>query len=308
MKMPSLNAIRAFEAAARWRSFKGAAEELNLTASAVSRHIRDLERALGTVLFVRVRRGVRPTVEALNYAAHLSDAFRIIEEATAEVSAYDLISSRRRKRVTLSINSTFMHLWLADRIPSFRNRYPNLELEIALHDDNGKGGNAAADLQIFFTPDEDASLIPLVNLAITAVCAPTLIAGRGALRSPIDLARYRLLHDTSTRWWERWMAREGLTDVAAKSGTLIHDPVLAIREAVNGSGVVLADNLMAEDLLVRGTLVAPLPGWHDIPQRYCLQQRPGTSASLSVRQFRDWLLEQIAEHKYTMQSFGLSLE
>lgn len=302
MPLPSLNAIRAFEASARLLSFKDAAEELKLSPSAVSRHIRTLEDALGVPLFERGFRQVQLTEKAVHYARRLREAFKIIQDSTEEVSAYGPARRRKRQRVTLSINATFMNLWLADRLPQFRTLHPEYELEVSTHDDAGKGGNVRADLRVLFTSDEidDPALTPLLNLIIIPVCAPSLLTGRKALRTPRDLAKHRLLHENTTAWWEEWIVGEGAKGVDPDTGAIFHDPSLAIREAVNGGGVALADNIMAEDLLARGLLVEPFRIRRRIPNCYSLAQRPGASSHTGVRDFRAWLIGEIARHKAVM--------
>jgi LysR family glycine cleavage system transcriptional activator len=302
MSLPSLNALRAFEAAARLLSFKDAADELKITPSAVSRHIRSLELTLGIELFERGFRQVQLTEKATHFAKRLSEAFRAIQDSTDEVMAYGPARRRKQKRVTLSINTTFMNLWLADRLPRFRAGHPECELEVSIHDDQGKGGNPRADLRILFTDDaiDDPALTRLVSLIIIPVCAPSLLKGANALRRPADLAKHRLLHENTTVWWEEWIVGEGVTGVDPKGGAIFHDPSLAIREAVNGGGVALADNIMAEDLLARGLLVAPFKIRRRIPSCYCLAQRSGASVLTGVKQFRAWLATEIDLHKRAM--------
>jgi LysR family glycine cleavage system transcriptional activator len=303
MALPSLNAIRAFEAAARLLSFKEAADELHLTPSAVSRHIRSLEQALGIALFERGFRQVQLTEKALPYARRLTEAFKVISDATDEVSSAGIARRRKPKRVTLSINAAFMNLWLADRLRHFRTACPECELEVSIHDDAGKGGNPRADLRILFAgdDDDDSSHVPLVSLVVLPVCAPSLTKGSGALKKPGDLARHRLLHENTTAWWEEWIDGEGVKGVDPRTGAIFHDPSLAIREAVNGGGVALADNIMVEDLLARGLLVTPFPIRRKIPNRYVLALRPGASGLAGVKQFREWLLSEIALHKRAME-------
>ncbi len=301
MKLPSLNAIRAFEAAARLRSFKDAADELRLTPSAVSRHIRSLEQALGIELFERDFRRVTPTRKATHYARRLSAAFREIEDATDEAGTYP--GGREGKRASLSINATFMNLWLADRLPRFRAQQPDCELDVAIHDDESRGGNPNADLRVLFTAATVPSAVPLVSLVVFPVCSPAFLAGPKAPRKPADLAKCRLLHENTTAWWEEWFEEEGLTGLDAKSGPIFHDPTLAVREAVNGGGVALADNIMAQDLLASGRLVMPFAIRHRIPQSYCLLGKPGSRNAASIKLFRAWLLSEIASHK---QVVGLS--
>lgn len=303
MPLPSLNAIRAFEAAARLSSFKLAAEELNLSQSAVSRHIRTLEIALGAELFEREFRQVKLTGKAVYYARRVSEAFKILHDATDEISARGPTSRRGAERVSLSINATFMNLWLADRLPKFRSGNPGYELEIAVHDDAGRGGNPRADLRILLTDenDDDPSLTKLISLIIFPVCAPSLTKGPNGLRSPKQLARHRLLHENTTAWWDEWITGEAVAGVDAKQGAIFHDPSLAIREAVNGGGVALADNIMAEDLLARGLLVTPFPIRRKISSCYSLAIARGKASSNATRQFRDWLTAEIVLHKKAMK-------
>ena len=303
MALPSLNAIRAFEAAARLLSFKEAADELRLTPSAVSRHIRSLEQALGVALFERGFRQVKLTAQAQIYARRLSDAFKIISDATEAINAQSGNRRKRQKRVTLSINATFMNLWLADRLPQFRAACPEYELEVSIHDDRGQGGNPRADLRILFVSEDDAdpALTPLVSLVVLPVCAPSLTKGANALRKPADLARHRLLHENTTAWWEEWIDGEGVKGVDPKLGAIFHDPSLAIREAVHGGGVALADTIMVEDLLAQGLLVTPFPIRRKIPSQYALAVRPGAAELVGVKQFRQWLVSEIGRHRRAMQ-------
>ncbi len=303
MPLPSLNAIRAFEAAARLSSFKLAAEELNLSQSAISRHIRSLETSLGVELFEREFRQVKLTGKAVYYARRVSEAFKTLHDATDEISARGPAQRRGTERVSLSINVTFMNLWLADRLPRFRASYPGYELEIAIHDDSGRGGNPRADLRILFSDDhdDDPALTKLISLIIIPVCAPSLTKGPNGLRSPKQLARHRLLHENTTAWWEEWIEGEGVSGVDAKQGAIFHDPSLAIREAVNGGGVALADNIMAEDLLARGQLVTPFPIRRRIASCYSLAIARSKASSIPTRQFRDWLTAEIEKHKKIMR-------
>jgi LysR family glycine cleavage system transcriptional activator len=196
-----------------------------------------------------------------------------------------------------------MNLWLADRLPRFRATCPELEIEASVHDDAGRGGNPRADLKVLFAPDDliDPTSTRLVSLVIIPVCAPELTKGKTPLRKPADLAKHRLLHENTTAWWEEWIEAEEVAGVDPKAGAIFHDPSLAIREAVNGGGVALADNIMAEDLLRRGLLVEPFKTRRPIPSCYCLAQRPGASSHTGVHRFREWLVSEIEQHKRAMR-------
>jgi LysR family glycine cleavage system transcriptional activator len=141
----------------------------------------------------------------------------------------------------------------------------------------------------------------LVSLITLPVCAPSLTKGPSALKKPADLARHRLLHENTTAWWEEWIVGEGVKGVDPRAGAIFHDPSLAIREAVNGGGVALADNIMVEDLLAQGLLVTPFAIRRKIPHCYALAVRPGAAALAGVKQFRQWLMGEVTRHKRAMQ-------
>jgi LysR family glycine cleavage system transcriptional activator len=299
MTLPSLNAIRVFETAARLGSMKDAAAELGLTPSAVSRHIRVLEEALGTPLFTRGVREVTLTARGELYARRLTESFRIIEAATEDAGVQGQARPNRMKYIVLSGETSFINLWLIDRLPKFRRRYPDIEFEIstAITEENLK-----VDFSIFsaFEDQRDPSMKPLLPLTTMAVCAPSLLREDRPLQSPADLIHHRLLHEGTTVWWEDWLAWEGVTTVNIKGGAVYHDPTLTMREAINGGGVALADTIMAEDLIKRGQLVSPFPNRHRLKAGYYLKQRPSTASKPGNRQFRDWLLAEIELHKREM--------
>ncbi len=301
MILPSLNAIRVFETAARLGSLKDAAEELGLTPSAVSRHIRSLEDALGTQLFVRGFREVTLSPRGAYYARRLSEAFRVIETATEETAVESIVRQGKGQRVTLSSEPAFMSLWLADRLSDFRRLHPDVEFDVSTE---AAGENPRADFSIV-VGDEDPvepSLELLLPVHIAPVCAPSLLAKGPPLNTPADLAQYRLLHESTTTWWEEWFSHEGLTDINARSGAIFHDPTLVIREAVNGGGVALADTITSQDLLARGLLTTPFPWRQHIATGYYLRQKPGAGRrKLGARLFREWLLAEIGRHKREMK-------
>ncbi|MGQ3215373.1 MAG: LysR substrate-binding domain-containing protein [Shinella sp.] len=301
MHLPSLNALRVFEATARLGSLKAAAAELALSPSAVSRHIGSLEDTLGAKLFVRGVRSVTLTSRGESYAHRLREAFRIIETATEEAAVHMQVRRGRSHIITLGGESTFISLWLADRLEEFHRLHPELDFEVSTSSDNDIGN---ADLFIFseFENHNDPSFKPLLPLTVLPVCAPSLAQGEHPIREVADLVAHRLLHEGTTAWWEEWLAREG-TAVAstANRGAIFHDAVLLMREAIKGGGVALADTIMAEDFLRRGELVAPLPNRHKVSAGYYLRQRAGAGGKQGIRPFRDWLTSKIEEHKRFMR-------
>jgi LysR family glycine cleavage system transcriptional activator len=297
MILPSLNGMRAFEAAARLGSVKDAAEELHLTPSAVSRHIRSLETNLGQELFERSFRQITLTARGSYYAHSLSEAFEAIRRATEDVSLVDGVSSRKARRVRLMCEPTFLNLWLADRLPAFRRLHPLIDLEISA---SGKRSNFDLAIVDEFNEKTSPALKLVLPLMLTPVCAPALLEGPRPLRTPQDLLGHHLIHECETRRWERWLAQASVAGDISKPGTVLHDCTLIMREVANGTGIALADTIMAQDLLQQGRLVAPFNIYYDYPAGYYLHQRPGVSNKPGITQFLDWLFAEIDEHRRLM--------
>ncbi|WP_318913001.1 LysR family transcriptional regulator [Shinella zoogloeoides] len=297
MVLPSLNGMRAFEAAARLGSIKDAAEELHLTPSAVSRHIRTLEKTLGQELFERGFRQVTPTMRGSYYARTLSEAFETIWRATEDVSLREGPRSQKAQRVKLMCEPTFLNLWLADRLPDFRRLHPNVDLEIST---SGKRTNVDLAIVDEFVYKAGPALTMMIPLLLTPVCAPSLLEGPVPLRSPADLFHHHLIHECETTRWKQWLEQEGLSEGAVPAGSTLHDCTLIMREAMNGAGIALADTIMAEDLLRQGKLVAPFAARHAYPAGYYLQQRRSIGNKAGTSVFQDWLLAEVAGHKRAM--------
>ncbi len=297
MVLPSLNGMRAFEAAARLGSIKDAAEELHLTPSAVSRHIRTLEKTLGQELFERGFRQVTPTMRGSYYARTLSEAFETIWRATEDVSLREGPRSQKAQRVKLMCEPTFLNLWLADRLPDFRRLHPNVDLEIST---SGKRTNVDLAIVDEFVYKAGPALTMMIPLLLTPVCAPSLLEGPVPLRSPADLFHHHLIHECETTRWKQWLEQEGISEGAVPAGSTLHDCTLIMREAMNGAGIALADTIMAEDLLRQGKLVAPFAARHAYPAGYYLQQRRSIGNKAGTSVFQDWLLAEVAGHKRAM--------
>ncbi len=297
MALPSLNGMRAFEAAARLGSIKDAAEELHLTPSAVSRHIRTLEKTLGQELFERGFRQVTPTMRGSYYARTLSEAFETIWRATEDVSLQDGPRSHKAQRVKLMCEPTFLNLWLADRLPNFRRLHPSVDLEIST---SGKRTNVDLAIIDEFVYKAGPALTLMIPLLLTPVCAPSLLEGPAPLRSPADLVHHHIIHECETTRWKQWLEQEGVSDAGIPASSTLHDCTLIMRGAMNGAGVALADTIMAEDLLRQGKLVAPFAARHAYPAGYYLQQRRSVGNKAGASVFQDWLLAEVAEHKRAM--------
>jgi LysR family glycine cleavage system transcriptional activator len=234
--LPPLNALKAFEAAARHVSFTLAAAELNVTHAAISRHIRELEAWLGAKLFVRTGRGVELTERGAGYVADISRAFDTLSVATDNVSSR---RRRRRQQLVVSVEPSFAALWLVPRLGRFVDFTRN-EADLGVRYGRGVWANVASE--------------ELTRTGMTAVCSPGL--WRSLKSSALaDLPPGLLLQEESRRYWNEWLEAAGVPRLAPEGPTLgLH---LTIPAAEAGQGFALADEVIAGDAIVSGRLIRP---------------------------------------------------
>lgn len=287
-RLPPLNALRAFEAAARHGGFIPAAEELHVTRGAVSRHVRVLEDHLGVELFHRHARGVTLSPVGKRLLPALSESFSRIAAATAELAAE---ASELR---ILCAPATSIR-WLVPKLDTFRAEVPGIELRLTT-DFHGEYGFDAGSYDIAFSVEHvpgraaDLDVAQLFPIRLTPACAPALLQ-RLELRSPSDLSGATLLHESRSHAdWTSWLSAFDAPGVSADSGHAFPNLDLATRAAVMGAGVVMADLVLCRDELDSGVLVAPFPDMIcDAPDgTVCLIGPSDRWNSPKVRAFRDW--------------------
>jgi DNA-binding transcriptional LysR family regulator len=290
MRLPPLNALRAFEAAARHGGFVGAAEELHVTRGAVSRHVKGLEADLGVALFVRKAQGVRLTAAGARLLPILTEAFgRMSAELTRiRMDARDL-------RVLCPPATSIR--WLLPRMQTFRQAHPDLRLRLTT-DFHGEGGFDDSSYDIAFSLEhwpgrpEEVACQPLFPVRLTPACSPTLLERVGPLDGPGDLAGLDLLHETAARLdWTAWVEAHGLASaIDAGTGPVFPNLDMAMRAAIMGLGVVMADLVLCREELESGLLVTPFPDllcegtFGDI----CLLARSDRWHEPAIARFRTW--------------------
>jgi len=253
MGMMNLPALRAFEAACRCRSFRAAAAELNISASAVSHAVRRLERQLGARLFVRDGRAVRLSAEGETLMAHVERGFSELSRGVAAVSA------RGPQLFRLHCAPSFAAQWLGPRLPALLAAHPSLELRLAAGTDYSRFAADEFDADIIYGLPRQTGLevIPLGEEIVTPLCAPALAA---SLMRPADLLTAPLIEsDNNLLRWADWFSANGL---AAPAGRKLRfdRTFLSLSAAVDGLGVALEGMRMAERELADGRLVQPLRG------------------------------------------------
>lgn len=287
-RLPPLNTLRSFEAAARHASFLGAARELHVTASAVSHQIRALERFLGVALFRRDGRQVLLTREGENYRRTVREGLNLIAAATQRIR-----SPRSGGVLTLSVAPSFATPWLAPRLASFQVEHPELEVRLI----------SSLDLVDFAKSDVDAAVrygagrwpglhsCRLFAEELIPVASPHLRVGRQRLRKPADLRRATLLHVTfRLGQWRMWLAAAGVTDIDAEKGPRFTTTPLALEAAIAGHGVAIADQGLIANHVRSGQLVTPFDIVLPTEFAYYLVYPKGREDDPNIAVFQKWLL------------------
>ena len=283
-KLPKLNALKAFEAAARHESLSLAADELNVTHSAISRHIRDLEIALRAKLFVRTGRGVQLTEQGELLAKDLSQAFDLMVAATGRFAR----PVRRRQRLMISSDLSFAALWLVPRLGRFTSTHPGIDLAIDANPRLVDFNKEDVDFGIRFGGGiwRDVEALKLIDAELMLVCNPALVQGN-ALKTPAGLQGASLIGETAKENWQAWLKAAGIADRVIPSGPTLNGD-LAIAAAEAGQGFAVADQIQAGDALLAKRLLCPF----DIVVRhnaYYLVNGAGTTPSKAANDFRIWL-------------------
>jgi len=242
-----LNALRAFEAAARTGAFTLAAAELGVTPGAVTAHVKALEDRLGAALFERQARGVRLTALGLAAVEELTGAFDALAGAEARLRALAL-----PREVHIATLPAIAQLWLSPRLPALRAAAPEISVSITALEAPPNLKRSLHDLSLF--PAEGGGRLAVAD-ELFPVCSPALAARLGRVE---DLNTVPCLSDTAwDRDWEVWLRAVGLR--VAVRGPVFSLYALAVEEAVNGAGVLMGHGPLVAGHLARGVLVAPFP-------------------------------------------------
>jgi len=289
-RLPSLNGLRAFEAAARHLSFTNAASELNVTQTAISHQIRRLEEELGIRLFVRQNRALALTPEARDYLPGVRAAFNDLRLATDRVLRRD-----NDHVLTVSTLASLAAKWLLPRLSAFQEAHPGIDVRIttstalvdfragdvdaAIRYGRGNWAGLRAD---WLTADE---LFP--------VCSPALLTGAKPLRCPEDLANQTLLHSSGgyDDDWRLWLTAAGLPANISKQPGLTFDLILmTVQAAIDGFGVAMGRTSYVEADIAKGRLVVPFKITLPADAGFYLVSPEAKADSPKLRAFRQWLV------------------
>lgn len=304
--LPSLMALQCFEAAVRHLSFTRAAEELNLTQSAVSRQIRGLEDFIGRPLFERVKQRLVLTVAGEAYAAAVQDVLDRAEAATLQLMAY----RGEGGVLTVAMLPTFGSRWLVPRLVDFSARYPDIQLNLVTQVRPFDFDKVEADVAIHFGPAlwPGAICHRLMGEDIVPVCAP------GLLKKPLsdvrELLDYTLLqHTTRPQAWNDWLSAAGLQDMDTHQASLLSGPrfehfFMVIQAAISGLGIAVLPQFLVAEELASGRLQLALDQPVRSQHAYYLVHPATRTDVYKVRVFREWLLAQAAQEEAALAAPG----
>jgi LysR family glycine cleavage system transcriptional activator len=286
--LPPLNALRAFEAAARLGSFKAAAAELHVTHGAVSQHVRLLEEWLGAPLFERHNRRVTLTPAARAYLAEIGPAFEQVASATAR---YGCIGGASRRVLRVNAPATFALRWLVPRLASFQKQHSGVEVKLETSNEPVEALQDAYDLIIRGGPDTfyGHSMHAFLSEGRLPVCSPALL-DQLPLRTPSDLIHHTLLHTSSLpRLWTDWLGKAGVADLKPATTLTLDHFYLTLQAALDGIGVAMGPTALVADDLARGRLVAPFAAPVLPARSYCTYVPEAREADALVLAFCAWL-------------------
>src|SRR5215472_10026916 len=288
-RLPSLNGLRAFEAAARHLSFTQAASELNVTQTAISHQIRRLEEELGIRLFVRKNRALALTPQARDYLPGVRAAFNDLRLATDR-----LLRKEDDHVLTVSTLASLAAKWLLPRLSAFQEAHPGIDVRIttstALVDFKDGGVDAAIRYGRGNWPGLRAEW--LMADEGFPVCSPALLAGKRPLRTPEDLRDHVLLHTSNANYddWRLWLTAAGLpSDISKQPGITFDLILMTVQAAIDGIGVAMGRTSYVKDDVAKGRLVIPFKITLPADAGFYIVSPEGVPDPPKLRAFRQWL-------------------
>ena len=303
-RLPPLNALKAFEAAARHESFTRAAEELCVTQGAVSHQVKALEAELAIKLFNRERQRLIITEAGRDYLAVVRDALDWIAVGTER-----LLQRQNAGVLTVSTSPDFAAKWLVHRLGHFAEAHSTIDLRVSATMQHVDFAREDVDMAVRHGdgnwPGLDA--VELSAEQLFAVCSPKLLSGR-RLGKPADILKFPLLHLDSRADWRKWLQAVGISDANVKHGPVLNRASMVIDAAINGQGIALARTTLAAWDLLNGRLVRPFPESLRLSKTYWIVCPKATSKVPKIVTFRGWLLAEASQDLRRLKKRGWSLK
>ncbi|MGR7920285.1 transcriptional regulator GcvA [Zobellella denitrificans] len=293
-RLPPLNALKAFEAAARNLSFTRAAEELFVTQAAISHQIKGLEEYLGIKLFRRRNRSLLLTEEGQSYFLEIKDIFSAISDATER-----LLARSAKGALTVSLQPSFAIQWLVPRLVRFSEVHPDIDVRIKAVDLDEGSLTDDVDVAIYYGKGNWPGLRSdkLHAEYLIPVCSPMLLMGTKPLRTPEDLTRHTLLHDTSRRDWKAWFKQLDIQAANVNQGPIFSHSSMVIQAAIHGQGVALGHSVLTQPEIDAGRLVCPFEQVLMSKNAYYLVCHESQAALGKIAAFREWMLALVTKEE-----------
>ncbi len=311
-RLPPLNALKAFEAAARHLSVKKAAVELNVTPAAVSHQIRALEEYLDIQLFHRYNRALELTDSARACLPKLREGFDCLAQAVERLRTHT-----SGGMLTVSAAPSFAARWLMPRLHRFIAAHHEIDVRISARmrrvSVDGKTDVAERATIETWLDDSDVAILyghghypgldvhKLLALTVTPICSPQVMTGAHPLRSPEDLKHHMLLHDDTGEmydgesFWETWLKAAGVKGIDTKHGARFSHAVLAFEAAMDAVGVVASMPALAAEDLAAGRLIMPFELKVPLASAYYMVCEEHAKTRPAVAAFRNWLMAEAAK-------------
>lgn len=292
-RLPPLNAIKAFESAARHLSFTKAADELFVTQAAISHQIKSLESHLSIKLFHRKNRTLLLTEEGQAYFHDLKDIFINLQEATQRLSAMST-----KGTITIATPPSFASQWLMPRLHEFSASYPDIDVRLKAVDLNEGFIDDSVDIAVYYGRGIWPNLVvsKLITEYLTPMCSPLLLETKRRqnidIRSLADLKEFRLLHDSTRLAWKNWLNTFSISNVNVSQGPIFSHTMLVLQAAANGQGLALSDTVLAKPDIRSGRLVCPFNEKLESKNSYYLVAKAKDLENIKVSTFNQWMLSQ----------------
>lgn len=299
-RLPPLNSLKAFEAAARHLSFTKAADELFVTQAAVSHQIKALEEFLSMKLFLRKNRSLLLTEEGQSYFLDLKDIFHAIQDATER-----LLAKGAKGAITVALPPSLAIQWLVPRISNFSQLNPEIDVRIKAVDFDEGFLADDIDVAIYYGRGKWPGLHAdkLHTDYLTPVCAPSLFQGRKPLEELEDLQHHQLLHDSSRETWKNWVRHFNVPGINVEQGPIFSHSMLVLQAAALGQGIALGHSVLVRPELSAGRLICPFEEKLISKNAYFLVCHQSLADLGKISTFRKWLLAQVEEEQASEDVF-----
>jgi len=296
-----LNAVRAFEAAARHESFTRAAEELCVTQGAVSHQVKALETELAIKLFNRERQRLIITEAGREYLNVVRDALDRIAVGTER-----LLQRQSGGVLTVSTSPDFAAKWLVHRLGHFAEAHADIDLRVSATLHHVDFAREEVDLAVRHGDGNWPGLetVRLSAEQLFAVCSPKLLSGRRRLEKVADVLKFPLIHLDSRADWTKWLQGLGVDDADVSHGPVLNRASMVIDAAINGQGIALARTTLAAWDLINGRLVRPFPDSMPVARTYWIVCPKATATFPKIATFREWLLTEASSDLRRLKSLN----